>query len=311
MFCPGLAPAGLAKPWPACGIRARCLALPCPLPTSTRPMPFLTYTTHQQAARSADKARPVGLAGRACLVVVMALLAINTATPAQAAVAAEPKAKPGKLAKTSQPASPPASLTAKLASPHQRLGSRAKGLALATVTSEAVRLPISETLNASQLDVATRVLTGQADCEFQQTVQVQPLPGRPGLFSVAHLGRRFVMLPRETQTGAVRLEDPAAGVVWLQIPAKSMLMNARIGQRMVDACLHAEQRLTALASADATQGLGLVVSAALEAGPAVAAAPVAEPATPVPAPAAEPPSDTPAQAVAATADAEIPEDAGH
>ena len=265
-------------------------------------MPSLTYTTHQQAARSADKARPVGLAGRACLVVVMALLAINTAMPAQAAVAAEPKAKPGKSAKTSQPASPPASLTAKPASPHQRLGSRAKGLALATTTSEA----INETLNAGQLDVATRVLTGQADCEFQQTVQVQPLPGRPGLFSVAHLGRRFVMLPRETQTGAVRLEDPAAGVVWLQIPAKSMLMNARIGQRMVDACLHAEQRLAALASVDASQGLGIVVSAPPEAGPAVAAAPVAEPA-----PAAEPPSDAPAPAVPATADAEIPEDAGH
>ena len=31
--------------------------------------------------------------------------------------------------------------------------------------------------------------------------------------------------------------------MWLQIPSKSMLMNSKIGQRMVDSCTHAEQRL--------------------------------------------------------------------
>jgi len=49
-------------------------------------------------------------------------------------------------------------------------------------------------------------------------------------------------VPEETTTGALRLEDKKAGIVWLQIPSKSMLMNARIGQRMVDGCMHAEQR---------------------------------------------------------------------
>jgi hypothetical protein len=39
----------------------------------------------------------------------------------------------------------------------------------------------------------------------------------------------------------VRLEDKRAGVVWLQIPAKSMMMNSRIGQRMVDDCKHPTQ----------------------------------------------------------------------
>ena len=33
-----------------------------------------------------------------------------------------------------------------------------------------------------------------------------------------------------------------AGVVWIQIPSKSMLMNAKIGQRMVDSCMQSEQR---------------------------------------------------------------------
>jgi hypothetical protein len=48
--------------------------------------------------------------------------------------------------------------------------------------------------------------------------------------------------PEETDTGAVRLEDKKSGVVWIQIPAKSMLMNAKIGQRVADGCVMAEQK---------------------------------------------------------------------
>ena len=141
----------------------------------------------------------------------------------------------------------------KAASPRQKLSDQAKGLALASATTEAI--------SAEQLDIATRVLTGQADCEFKQIVQVLALPGKPGLFTVEHLGKRFVMAPRQTSTGAVRLEDPSAGVLWLQIPAKSMLRNARIGQRMVDSCLHAEQRGALLAAVDPSQALGIELRA--------------------------------------------------
>jgi hypothetical protein len=30
--------------------------------------------------------------------------------------------------------------------------------------------------------------------------------------------------------------------VWIQIPAKSMLLNGKIGQRMVDSCTQTQQR---------------------------------------------------------------------
>ena len=145
----------------------------------------------------------------------------------------------------------------------------AKGLALATDTTEAI--------NANQLDIAARVLTGTADCEFNQKVAVQPVEGKAGYFTVSHQGRHYRMVPRETSTGAVRLEDPANGLVWLQIPAKSMLMNAFRGQRLVDSCMHAEQRAAvaaanaAAASGQATpQGIGIVPQAPL-APPAAAA----------------------------------------
>lgn len=123
----------------------------------------------------------------------------------------------------------------KKASPsRQELDSRAKGLALATTTIE--------TINENQLAIAARVLTGRADCEFQQSVQVDPLAEHPGHFVVKFKNGSYTMVPEETTTGAVRLVDRNAGVIWLQIPAKSMMMNSKIGQRMVDGCTHAEQR---------------------------------------------------------------------
>jgi hypothetical protein len=203
------------------------------------------------------------------------------------ASAATPAAAPAKAA--TRPAAKPAprpAAKATLPTTRQQANSTAKGLALATQATEAI--------SAGQLDVAARVLTGAADCEFNQRINVQALAGQPGMFTVSHQGRHYRMLPRETSTGAVRLEDPSNGIVWLQIPAKSMLMNARRGQRMVDSCMHAEQRAAVAAASDAGQGIGIVAPAQANARPAVPAASATAPVTsPTPSPpsvAMEPPA---------------------
>ncbi len=198
-----------------------------------------------------------------------ALLVAASVASLPAAAADKPAAKP---------AAKPVLKTAPATS-RQKVKSAAKSLALATEVTEAI--------SAGQLDVAARVLTGNADCEFKQTVTVQPVEGLPGYFHVGHQGKRYRMLPRETATGAVRLEDPANGIVWLQIPTKSMLMDAKRGQRMVDSCLHSEQRAAVAAASAAGQaigeGIGIVPQATqapvVAAQPAATTAPVA--ATPV------------------------------
>ena len=116
----------------------------------------------------------------------------------------------------------------------KELRNEAKGLALAT--------DVTETISDNQLQIANRVLTGSASCEFNQTVKVEPIDAKPGHFKVAFNNASYVMTPQETTTGAVRLEDKRNGIVWLQIPSKSMMMNQKAGQRMVDGCQHAEQR---------------------------------------------------------------------
>jgi hypothetical protein len=102
--------------------------------------------------------------------------------------------------------------------------------------------PAEEPLTPAQLEIAPRVFTGRADCEFSQKVEVAAIDGKPGHFKVAFGKATYTMTPQETTTGAVRLEDRKAGIVWLQIPAKSMLMDTKAGHRLVDACQTPQQR---------------------------------------------------------------------
>lgn len=186
----------------------------------------------------------------------------NAAAPEARTAKAAPTRKADAPLKTAQPAKP-----AKPATPRQQRQREAGALALANSTAEAI--------NDAQLEMAARVLTGHADCEFNQRISVLSVDGQPGYFTVTHKNQRYRMLPQETSTGAVRLEDKAAGMVWLQIPSKSMLMNARIGQRLVDSCLHAEQRavLLGVVNLDAIAANSLGIVAPLPAPPAPVLAP--------------------------------------
>ena len=97
-------------------------------------------------------------------------------------------------------------------------------------------------LSAGQLDAAQRVYTGQAQCEFGESIDINAVDGKPGHFHLRHKAATYNLVPEETTTGAVRLEDKRAGIVWLQIPSKSMLMNSKIGQRVADDCRMAQQK---------------------------------------------------------------------
>lgn len=108
---------------------------------------------------------------------------------------------------------------------------------------------VDEPLAPAQLEIAARVYTGRADCEFDQHIDVSAVDGQPGHFRVAFGKAAYTMVPRETTTGAVRLEDARSGMLWIQIPAKAMLIDTKAGHRVVDACLLAEQRVTATAAA--------------------------------------------------------------
>ncbi len=156
----------------------------------------------------------------AMVLVVPAMLLAQTTPPAKAA----PKAAAA------------SSSTAKPAAPKSRVPARRAALkAVEEIT------PIDDDpsvkLTAEDIEIAKRVYVGTIPCELGASVTITANEKRPGFFLVQTGKTRFRMHPVESRTGAIRLEDPRAGAMWLQLGNKSMLMSQRIGQRLADECM--------------------------------------------------------------------------
>jgi hypothetical protein len=133
--------------------------------------------------------------------------------------------------------------------------------------------PVSATndsLDPGQLSMADRVLTGVADCEFKEKVDVEKIAGHSGNFKVTYDHKTYIMVPEETTTGAIRLVDTGGAVVWIQIPMKSMLLNQKEHHRLVDNCQEDEQRIAVQSSQKAGANAGALAPSV--ASPAAVAA---------------------------------------
>lgn len=140
------------------------------------------------------------------------------------------------LAQTAAPAAPKAAAkkpaaTAKAHATHR------EAVELATPLEEA---DPADKLTPAELEIAKRVYVGDIPCELGSKVVVKARK-REGYFLVTHGINRFVMHPVESRTGAIRLEDPERGGLFLQIANKSMLMNQKEGKRLADECMSPEQ----------------------------------------------------------------------
>ena len=105
--------------------------------------------------------------------------------------------------------------------------------------------PISDDTNIvltpEDLNAAKFVHTGTIKCELGASVNIEADANKPGFFNVTHGKTRFRMHPVNSRTGAIRLEDPRAEAMWLQLGNKSMLMSQKKGERLADDCKAAAQ----------------------------------------------------------------------
>lgn len=102
--------------------------------------------------------------------------------------------------------------------------------------------PLPPVAPPEQLDAAERVFYGMHQCEFGQTVDVALNPEAPGYVNVSYGKAIYLMKPVLSTTGAVRLEDVRGQTLMVQITTKSMLMNVKAGQRLVDECISDKHR---------------------------------------------------------------------
>jgi len=115
---------------------------------------------------------------------------------------------------------------------------------------KAAAAPAAKTLapaSQEQLMAAERTYFGDYECDFKQTIQIAMNPKSPGYIDVAFKKAIYTMKPVLSSTGALRLEDVTGRTLLIQIANKSMLMDVKVGQRLVDDCVHEKQRETAMA----------------------------------------------------------------
>jgi len=96
--------------------------------------------------------------------------------------------------------------------------------------------------DAEQLEAAKLAYMGDYECEFKQSIKIEPSAKKQGYVDVHHLKQVYVMKPVRSSTGALRLEDVTGRTLMIQIANKSMLLDVKIGQRIVDDCISPAQR---------------------------------------------------------------------
>ncbi len=136
---------------------------------------------------------------------------------------------------------------AKPAAPAAKAPTKRAPLARSAAKAVEEVTPIEEdstvVLSDADLAIAQRVYVGQIPCELGSSVEITPAK-RQGFFLVQVKNvrnARYYMHPVESRTGAIRLEDPKRGALWLQLGNKSMLMSQKLGARLADECMSPDQ----------------------------------------------------------------------
>ena len=83
---------------------------------------------------------------------------------------------------------------------------------------------------------------GVYECELNQSVNILASTTYHFYVNVKHGKTTWLMKPVLSTTGAVRLEDVKGETLMVQIATKSMLLNVKTKQRIVDACISPRHR---------------------------------------------------------------------
>jgi hypothetical protein len=102
--------------------------------------------------------------------------------------------------------------------------------------------PATPPADADQIAAASEVYYGTYECEFKQSIEIAQSDKHPSYVDVKHNKADYLMKPVLSSTGAVRLEDVRGNTLMVQISSKSMLLNVRTAQRIVDDCVSPKQR---------------------------------------------------------------------
>ena len=85
--------------------------------------------------------------------------------------------------------------------------------------------------------------TGEILCADGVKVTIHEDPNRFKGYNVQLGHLRYPVTRVPTESGAIRLENKASGIVWLQMSNKSMLFNERLSRRLATDCRDSAQQM--------------------------------------------------------------------
>jgi len=161
---------------------------------------------------------------------------------AVAPAGAQQPTQPGSAAPTVRPAAPAAQGRAPGACPAGQPDCPGRGAQRRRAQAAAAAPLVLAPASAEQLEAASQVHYGRYLCEFNQVLDIDRNDANAGYANLKFKSQNWVMAPVLSRSGAIRLEDVRGEALLVQIAFKSMLMNVKSGQRLVDECIHEAQR---------------------------------------------------------------------
>jgi len=176
-------------------------------------------------------------------IALIAVLAL--ALPLAATAKTAPNKAPAKSSAHAAAKKPPAKASVKAAPKKSPAKTSVDDTAKKTTDKAASSPAVSKTdseLSPEEMAIAESVQTGHIKCELGAGIDIQADRNKHGFFTLIHNNKeRYYIHPVSSRTGAIRLEDGKADVVWLQLAGKSMLMSQKKGLRLADECQTAAQ----------------------------------------------------------------------
>ena len=81
-------------------------------------------------------------------------------------------------------------------------------------------------------------------CELGNQITVYHKEAEPGQIALRWKQKLHRLMRIETTTGANRFENPVQGLVWIDIPAKAMLLDSKAKHQLANECKSPEQMKT-------------------------------------------------------------------
>lgn len=110
----------------------------------------------------------------------------------------------------------------------------ALSLVLSACTTTSVTPPAGKASGQQQLSF--QLASGDYRCESGLKLEIRRNPANAGLLELNWRGSRYTLQRIDSSSGLPRYEDSSSGLVWIDLPWKSVLMDRDSGRPLANEC---------------------------------------------------------------------------